>query len=62
MNINALARQLLINANGILEETVFPGKYSMELSSVIYKNWKLTDQALPADLIKRYKYNINQIL
>ncbi|CAA7395412.1 unnamed protein product [Spirodela intermedia] len=53
MNINALARQILINAGGVLEKTVFPDKYSMELSSRVYKNWKLTDHALPVDLLKR---------
>ncbi|KVF88366.1 Lipase/lipooxygenase, PLAT/LH2 [Cynara cardunculus var. scolymus] len=39
MNINAFARQILIYGGGILEKTVFPGKYSMELSSVLYKDW-----------------------
>ncbi|KAE8652023.1 hypothetical protein Csa_023391 [Cucumis sativus] len=53
MNINAFARQTLVNADGILESTHFQSKYSMELSSYIYKDWVFTDQALPRDLIKR---------
>lgn len=53
MNINALARQILINAGGVLERTVFPGRFAMEMSAVLYKNWVFPDQALPADLLKR---------
>ncbi|KAI3961707.1 hypothetical protein MKW92_052508 [Papaver armeniacum] len=51
MNINALARQILIY--GFIERCVFPGKFSMELSAKIYKGWNFTEQALPESLLKR---------
>ena len=53
MFINAAARGTLVNADGILEKVFFPQNFSMELSAVIYKNWNFTEQAIPADLIKR---------
>ncbi|XP_077215182.1 linoleate 13S-lipoxygenase 2-1, chloroplastic-like isoform X3 [Tasmannia lanceolata] len=54
MEINALARGYLINANGIIEFSFSPSKYSMEISSDAYHQlWRFDTEALPADLIKR---------
>ncbi|KDP20203.1 hypothetical protein JCGZ_07923 [Jatropha curcas] len=54
MEINALAREALINSNGIIESSFSPGKYCMEMSAVIYdKLWRFDQQALPKDLISR---------
>ncbi|CAI9106629.1 OLC1v1005833C1 [Oldenlandia corymbosa var. corymbosa] len=54
MEINALAREKLINAGGIIEGAFSPFKHSMEISSVAYdKLWQFDLQALPADLIHR---------
>lgn len=55
MEINALAREALINAQGIIENAFSPAKYSMELCSAAYDQlWQFDLQALPADLISRY--------
>lgn len=55
MEINALAREALINADGNIETAFTPGKYSVQLSSVAYDiEWRFDSQALPADLITRY--------
>ncbi|MCL7029484.1 hypothetical protein MKW94_017700 [Papaver nudicaule] len=54
MEINALARQKLINAAGIIESAFSPDKYAIEMSSAIYaKEWRFDQEALPADLLKR---------
>ena len=55
MEINALAREALINADGIIESAFTPGKYSTEISSAAYGlQWRFDTQGLPADLISRY--------
>ncbi|XP_022729774.1 linoleate 13S-lipoxygenase 2-1, chloroplastic-like [Durio zibethinus] len=54
MEINALAREYLISADGIIESSFSPGKYSLELSAVAYDlQWRFDHEALPADLISR---------
>ncbi|KAH9326909.1 hypothetical protein KI387_007087, partial [Taxus chinensis] len=53
MDINQAARQALINAGGIIERGFTPGKYSMEMSSKVYKQWKFNEQGLPTDLLAR---------
>ncbi|WVZ77493.1 hypothetical protein U9M48_025352 [Paspalum notatum var. saurae] len=54
MEINALARESLINADGIIEQSFWPGKYAMELSAVAYgATWRFDMEALPNDLLRR---------
>jgi lipoxygenase len=54
LEINSLGRQILISAYGVIEDTFFTKKYSMELSSVAYdKLWQFDLQGLPNDLIHR---------
>ncbi|CAN0929256.1 Lipoxygenase 6, chloroplastic [Linum grandiflorum] len=54
LEINALARQSLINGGGIIEASFSPGKYAVELSSAAYKAlWRFDMEGLPADLVRR---------
>ncbi|KAJ1407082.1 PLAT/LH2 domain [Sesbania bispinosa] len=54
LEINALARQSLISADGIIESCFTPGRYNMEISSAAYKSfWRFDMDSLPADLIRR---------
>ncbi|GMH01513.1 hypothetical protein Nepgr_003352 [Nepenthes gracilis] len=54
LEINALARQSLINGGGVIEACFTPGKYAMEISSAAYKStWRFDMEALPADLLRR---------
>lgn len=53
LQINCLARQSLINADGVIESSFIPGRYSMDISAAGYKNWRFDLEGLPADLIRR---------
>ncbi|KAI5406934.1 hypothetical protein KIW84_053260, partial [Lathyrus oleraceus] len=54
LEINALGREILISAYGVIEDSFFTQKYSMELSAVAYdKLWQFDLQGLPNDLIYR---------
>lgn len=54
LEINAAARQLLINADGVIENCFTPGPYSLEISSAAYGSmWRFDKEGLPADLVRR---------
>ncbi|WCJ27039.1 lipoxygenase 3 [Euphorbia peplus] len=53
LQINAEARESLINAGGIIESFFSTAKYSMDISSAAYRNWRFDMEGLPADLIRR---------
>ncbi|XP_060205995.1 linoleate 13S-lipoxygenase 3-1, chloroplastic [Lycium barbarum] len=54
LEINGLARQSLLSADGVIEACFTPGRYCMEMSAAAYKNfWRFDLEGLPADLIRR---------
>ncbi|XP_054777049.1 lipoxygenase 3, chloroplastic-like [Prosopis cineraria] len=54
LQINALAREALINAGGIIESDFSCGKFCNHIVSAAYKDWWRFDmEALPNDLIRR---------
>ncbi|KAF0891332.1 hypothetical protein E2562_009494 [Oryza meyeriana var. granulata] len=54
LEINALARQSLINADGVIESCFTPGPVSGEISAAYYRNhWRFDLEGLPSDLIRR---------
>ena len=40
LEINAIARQNLLNADGVIEQGFTPGRYCMEISAAAYKHWR----------------------
>ncbi|KAL5055822.1 hypothetical protein RYX36_036504 [Vicia faba] len=54
LEINALAREKLINVDGIIESSFTPKQHSLLVSSIAYdQHWQFDLQALPNDLIHR---------
>ncbi|KAL5995111.1 hypothetical protein ACLOJK_025169 [Asimina triloba] len=53
LEINALARQSLINAGGVIESCFTPGPCCMDISAAAYRDWRFDLETLPADLIRR---------
>ncbi|KAI5069566.1 hypothetical protein GOP47_0015867 [Adiantum capillus-veneris] len=53
LHINAMSKTSLINAGGKVEKHYSAGRYCMEITSVAYKSWRLDEESLPKDLIKR---------
>ncbi|XVF86916.1 hypothetical protein PTKIN_Ptkin18bG0079200 [Pterospermum kingtungense] len=54
LEINALARQSLLSADGVIESCFTPGRYCMEISAAAYRShWRFDKESLPADLIRR---------
>ncbi|KAJ0232040.1 Lipoxygenase 4 [Hirschfeldia incana] len=54
LEINGVARQTLISADGVIESCFTAGQYGLEISAAAYKNrWRFDMEGLPADLIRR---------
>ncbi|KAK7319685.1 hypothetical protein RJT34_04409 [Clitoria ternatea] len=54
LKANAITRQTIINAGGTAETNHTPGRYCVQFSSAVYKDWWRFDmESFPADLIRR---------
>ncbi|ONL94218.1 lipoxygenase9 [Zea mays] len=54
LEINALARQSLISADGVIESCFTPGPVSFEISAAYYRDhWRFDLEGLPSDLVRR---------
>ncbi|XVE88048.1 hypothetical protein DITRI_Ditri19aG0037400 [Diplodiscus trichospermus] len=54
MDVNAQARQFLLNAGGVIESCFSTAVCSMEVTAAAYQNWWRFDmESLPADLVRR---------
>ncbi|MCO5549299.1 hypothetical protein L7F22_002767 [Adiantum nelumboides] len=53
MHINSMAKTSLINAGGKIENHYTAGRYCMQISSIAHKSWRLDEEALPHNLLKR---------
>ncbi|KIY99422.1 hypothetical protein MNEG_8539 [Monoraphidium neglectum] len=53
LTTNSLGRGLLISSNGVFETAFSPGKFSLEISSKLYADWRFDKQALPENLRSR---------
>uniref|UniRef100_A0A804LEN3 Lipoxygenase n=1 Tax=Zea mays TaxID=4577 RepID=A0A804LEN3_MAIZE len=55
LEINALARQSLISADGVIESCFTPGPVSFEISAAYYRDhWRFDLEGLPSDLVRRH--------
>ncbi|GKB63898.1 reverse transcriptase domain-containing protein [Tanacetum coccineum] len=53
LEINAIARKNLLNADGVIQQCFNPRRYCMETSVAAYKHWRFDLEGLLADFIRR---------
>ncbi|GJT23709.1 pentatricopeptide repeat-containing protein [Tanacetum coccineum] len=60
LEINVIARQNLLNADGVIQQCFTPGRCCMETSVDAYKHWRFDIEGLPANLIRRQHVHLNR--
>lgn len=62
LEINALARQSLISADGVIESCFTPGPVSFEISAAYYhSHWRFDLEGLPSELVRRHDAALSPI-